>query len=380
MTLAALERLIYLDYNATTPAAAEVVDAMQPYWRGIYGNPSSSHLQGRMAHEAIERAREQVASLVGVDSSWVIFTGGATEANNMALIGAIRRLPTHRRHIVISAVEHPAIMEPAEMLEREGFALTIAPVDDMGCLKLDSFEALLREDTGLVSVMHANNETGSIQPIEEISRLTKARGIILHTDAAQSIGKIPVKVRDLGVDMLTLAGHKFYAPKGVGALVRDPAIVLSQMDFGAGHEGGLRPGTENLPLIVGFGEAAMLAETELSPRMKHMRTLRDRLHEGLLAAVPGLRLNGHPLRRLPNTLNVSFPNANARFVLDGLKDQVAASAGSACHSDRDDVSGVLGAMGVGAEQAAGAIRFSVGVETREADIDRAIEVILSALR
>ena len=380
MTNNMLEDLIYLDYNATTPAAPEVVEAMQPYWRGIYGNPSSSHLQGRLAHQAIERAREQVASLLGVDASWVIFTGGATEANNMALIGAARRLPVGLRHIVISAVEHPAIMEPARMLEREGFTLSIAPVDEMGCLKLDAFEALLLQDTGLVSVMHANNETGSIQPIEEISRLTKARGIILHTDAAQSVGKIPVSMTDLGVDMLTLAGHKFYAPKGVGALVRDPTIDLSPMDYGAGHEGGLRPGTENLPLIVALGEAARLAEAQLSHRMERMRSLRDRLHEQLLAAMPGLMLNGHPLRRLPNTLNVSLPNTNARRVLDSLKDTVAASAGSACHSDRDEVSGVLGAMGIDAEQASGAIRFSVGVETQNHDIDRAGVAIINAYK
>jgi cysteine desulfurase len=377
---AASETLIYLDYNATTPAAAEVVDAMQPYWRSIYGNPSSSHLQGRLAHDAIEKARGQVAALAGVDSSWIVFTGGATEANNMAMIGVARSLPESRRHIIISAVEHPAIMEPAKALEREGFTLSIAPVDEYGCVRLDAFAALLRPETGLVSIMHANNETGSIQPIEDIAGLLTPKGIIFHTDAAQSAGKLPVRVHDLGVDMLTLAGHKFYAPKGVGALVRDPAMRLLPLDYGAGHEGGQRPGTENLPLIVGFGEAARLAIEEFTVRTMHMRRMRDLLHEGLRAALPNVQLNGHPLRRLPNTVNLSFPGVNARRLLASLSETVAASAGSACHSENETVSGVLGAMGISPERAAGAIRFSVGIETTEAEISRGIAAVTQVIR
>ncbi|ESQ88001.1 hypothetical protein ABAC460_17570 [Asticcacaulis sp. AC460] len=379
MMLSAPETLIYLDYNATTPAAAEVVDAMQPYWRGVYGNPSSSHLQGRLAHDAIEKARGQVAALVGVDPSWIVFTGGATEANNMAMIGVARSLPESRRHIIISAVEHPAIMEPAKALEREGFILSIAPVDEYGCVRLDAFAALLRPETGLVSIMHANNETGSIQPIEDIAGFLKPRGIVFHTDAAQSAGKLPVRVNDLGVDMLTLAGHKFYAPKGVGALVRNPATRLLPLDYGAGHEGGQRPGTENLPLIVGLGEAARLATDELTVRMTHMRRMRDLLHDGLRVLLPMVQLNGHPLRRLPNTLNLSFPGANARSLLASLNDTVAASAGSACHSENETVSGVLGAMGISPERAAGAIRFSVGVETTEAEIVLAIAQVTKVI-
>jgi cysteine desulfurase len=370
--------LIYLDYNATTPVSAEVVAAMLPYWGEVYGNPSSTHRQGRLAHAAIELARAQLARLVGVAPDWIIFTGGATEANNLALLGAARKIPLERRHIVISAVEHPAVAEPARELARQGWTLSVAPVDECGRVKMDEFERLLRPDTGLVSVMHANNETGTIQAIDEIARLTKPRGIVLHTDAAQSVGKVRVNLPELGADMLVVAGHKFYAPKGVGALVRDPSIGLAPIVFGAGHEHGLRPGTENLALIVALGEAARLADASGAQRTAYLLAMRDRLHAQLLAAIPGLLLNGHETHRLPNTLNVSLPGCEARTVLASLADAVAASAGSACHSDADAVSGVLGAMGIGAQRAAGAIRFSVGVETSAHDVDRAAAQVAEA--
>jgi cysteine desulfurase len=362
------ETFVYLDYNATTPVASEVVHAMSPYWRGIYGNPSSGHLQGRLAHKAIEDARRHVADLVGVPPSWVILTGGATEANNIAIIGAARNLPTARRHIIISSVEHPAIAEPAKALAAQGFDISVAPVDDTGRLLLEAFERLIRPDTGLVSIMLANNETGTIQPIAEVSRLVRGRNIIVHTDAAQAVGKVRVDVNDLGVDMLTVAGHKFYAPKGVGALIRDPAIRLTSLDYGAGHETGLRPGTENLPLIVGLGEAARLAAMELPVRAKKMTTLRDQLEHGLRTMWPGLILNGHPTERLPNTLNVSLPGVDAREILSQVGNMLAASAGSACHSDSATVSGVLGAMGIQADRARSAIRFSVGYDQSLEDI------------
>lgn len=372
------EEPIYLDYNATTPVAAEVIDAMQPYWREIYGNPSSSHYLGRLAHEAVERARAQVASMLGVAPSWVVFTGGATEANNIALLGAARPMPLDRRHLIVSAVEHPAVLGPAKALQQEGWTLSLAPVDEYGRIKLDEFERLLRPDTALVSVMHANNETGTIQPIADIARLTKPRGILLHTDVAQSVGKIPVLIPELGVDMLTLAGHKFYAPKGVGALVRDPAIALTPIDFGAAHESGLRPGTENVPLIVGLGEAARLTVETLDQRSRYLQTMRDQLHALLREYIPDLKLNGHPTLRLPNTLNVSFPDRSARSALARLSNVVAASAGSACHSDSNSVSGVLGAMGVAADQAAGAVRLSVGIDTKANDVIRAARLLVNA--
>lgn len=373
-----LGQLIYLDYNATTPVSEEVVAAMQPYWTTIYGNPSSSHRQGSLAHAAIEQARGQVARLVGVDPDWIVFTGGATEANNLALLGAAQMIPQSRHHLIISAVEHPAVAEPARQLERRGWTVSIAPVDETGRVKLAELEALLSDGTGLVSIMHANNETGTIQPIAAISRLTKAMGIVLHTDAAQSVGKVKVNMAELGADMLVIAGHKFYAPKGVGALVRDPSLAIAPIVYGAGHEGGLRPGTENLAFVVALGEAARLAVESLSHRSDYMRTMRNRLHQQLANLIPGLVLNGHDEHRLPNTLNVSLPSCLARHVLAQIAESVAASAGSACHSDADAVSGVLGAMGVSAERAAGAIRFSVGKETDANEIDRAAIAVAAA--
>lgn len=373
------EPFIYLDYNATTPVASEVLHAMSPFWRGIYGNPSSGHLQGRLAHRAIEEARRHVADLVGVSPSWVTFTGGATEANNIAILGAARNLPADRRHIIISAVEHPAIAEPAKALASQGFEVSVAPVDATGRLRLDVFEGLIQPDTGLVSIMLANNETGTIQPVAEVSRLTRPRGIILHTDAAQSIGKIHVHVPSLGVQMLTIAGHKFYAPKGVGALVRDPTIALAPLTYGAGHEAGLRPGTENVPLIVGLGVAARRATAELPARAAKMTVLRDQLEQGLRGIWPGLQLNGHPTERLPNTLNVSPPGINARELLARVGNVLAASAGAACHSESEAVSGVLGAMGISSERASGAVRFSVGYDQSEKDIDYACAVLRRAI-
>lgn len=370
--------LIYLDYNATTPVLPEVVTAMIPYWSEIYGNPSSSHQPGRMAREALDKARAEVAALLGVTPDWVIFTGGATEANNLALLGAARAQPAGKRHLIVSAIEHPAIIEPAKALQREGWELSIAPVDRYGVVCMDEFERLLRPDTALVSIMYANNEIGTIQPLSEITRLTKPRGIVLHADAAQSVGKIPTRIDELGVDMLSLTGHKFYGPKGVGALVRNPALKLTPVDFGAGHESGLRPGTENVPLIAGLGTAARLAKETLEQRRWHMQAIRDRLQDALREALPGLQVNGHPTQRLPNTLNVSFPNIDARAMLARLSDSVAASAGSACHSNGHGTSGVLGAIGASVEQAAGAIRLSVGIETTAHDIDQAAKRLIAA--
>ena len=378
MKLSHNRKFIYLDYNATTPVAPEVVKAMAPYWREVYGNPSSSHQQGRLSRRAIEQARTEVATLVGVSPEWIIFTGGATEANNLALMGVARRQPANKRHLIVSNIEHPAVLEPAKALQREGWAVSLAPVDEHGSIKLDVFESLLRPDTSLVSIMHANNEIGTIQPIPDIARLTRARGIVLHTDAAQSAGKIRVDVSELGVNMLTLAGHKFYAPKGVGALVRGPQMTLDPIAFGAGHEFGIRPGTENVPLIVGLGEAARLARARLGQRSRHMQSLRDLLHQLLQEQIPHLRLNGHLLHRLPNTLNVSLPDCNAHKLLAELADSLGASAGSACHSDSDAVSGVLGAMGIAAERALGAIRLSVGIDTTKQEIRSAAQQLVLA--
>lgn len=371
---------IYLDYNATTPVAPEVVDAMLPFLREHFGNPSSSHLFGRLAAQAVAEARKHVAALIGARVHEMVFTGCATEANNLALLGVARALGPTKRHLVISAVEHPAVMAPAMHLQDEGWDLTVVPVDEYGRVSPDTIAQALRPDTALVSVMHANNEIGTIQPIREIARFTRARGVLLHTDAAQSAGKISVDVDTLGVDLLTLAGHKFYAAKGVGALYIRQNTPVRNISFGADHEHGLRPGTENVPAVVGFGVAAQLARDRLPQTTSHLRGLRDQLHAQLIEAIPGLLLNGHPEERLPNTLHVSFPGTSGRQLLEQARHIVAASLGSACHSEHDAVSGVLAAMGFDSVRAAGAVRLSVGMMTTSDEVSRAANGLIEAWR
>ena len=362
---------IYLDYNATTPVAPEVLEAMLPWLRGEWGNPSSTHAYGRRAAQAVAKARDQVAGLIGARAEEIVFTGCATEANNLALLGVERALGGERRHLVVSAVEHPAVMAPALYLRDQGWTLTVLPVDRFGRISSHQVADALRPDTALVSVMHANNEVGTLQPIAEIARMTRERGILLHTDAAQSAGKLPLNVDELGVDLLTLAGHKFYAPKGVGALYVRTGTPIRSVLHGAEQEHGLRPGTEHVAAIVALGAAAALAKASLPATSEHLRTLRDQLHEHLSGAIPGLRLNGHPEHRLPNTLHVSFPGVSGRALLAEAAEVVAASVGSACHSEHDAVSGVLAAMGVDAAQAAGAVRLSVGRMTTPEEVTRA---------
>ena len=371
---------IYLDYNATTGVAPEVLDAMLPWLRGEFGNPSSAHAYGQRAAQAVAAARLQVAELIGAQAQEIVFTGCATEANNLALLGVARALGTERRHLVVSSVEHPAVMAPALHLRDQGWSLTVLPVDAFGRISPDELAAALRPDTALVCVMHANNEVGTLQPIQEIARMTRDRGILLHTDAAQSAGKLALNVDALGVDLLTLAGHKFYAPKGVGALYVRAGTPIRSVLHGAEQEHGLRPGTENVAGIVALGAAAALAMRSLPAASDHLRALRDHLHQKLLSAVPDLRLNGHPEHRLPNTLHVSFPGVSGRALLGEVADVVAASVGSACHSERDAVSGVLAAMGADAARAAGAVRLSVGRGTTPEDLDRAADALACAWR
>jgi cysteine desulfurase len=373
-----MDEPIYLDYNATTPVAPEVVDAMLPFLRRHFGNPSSSHVYGRRSAAAVAEARSQVAALIGARPAEIVFTGCATEANNLALLGVARALGGAKRHLVVSAVEHPAVMAPAAWLQEQGWALTVVGVDQFGRVSPDEVGRALRPDTAIVSIMHANNEVGTIQPIREIAHLTRARGIVLHADAAQSAGKIPVNVDALDVDLLTLAGHKFYAPKGIGALYVRAGTPLRAVAAGAEQEGGLRPGTENVPGIVGLGAAATLARAGLGEVNARLRELRDRLHALLVESVPGLGLNGHPGQRLPNTLHVSFPGVSGRALLLEAGGIVAASVGSACHSEHDAVSGVLAAMGVDAKRATGAVRLSVGRMTTEDDISRAAAALTAA--
>lgn len=369
---------VYLDYNATTPAAPEVAGAVMRCLSDTFGNPSSSHELGQRAAAIVTEARGSVARLIGAQAEEVIFTGCATEANNLALLG-VARASTGKRHLVISAIEHPAVMAPAQQLEREGWALTVLPVDRFGRVSAADVQAALRPDTVLVSIMHANNEVGTLQPIREIAAVTRPRGVLLHTDAAQSAGKLPLDVYALGVDLLTLAGHKFYAPKGVGALYVRRGTPIARILFGADQERGLRPGTENVPAIAGLGAATELALAHL-PMAARLRDRRDALHQRLLAAIPDLHLNGHPYERLPNTLHVSFPGVSGRALLHAARADVAASVGSACHSEHDAVSGVLAAMGCDAARARGAVRFSTGWPTTEKDIEWAAEALIAAWR
>lgn len=368
---------VYLDYNATTPVAPEVADAIEPYLREHFGNPSSSHIYGQRAKEAVEQARGEVAALIGAGREEIVFTGCATEANNLAIQGVARALAGNKKHLITSAIEHPSVMQPFLKLRNEGWEVTILPVDRHGRVIPVTVERAIRPDTALISVMHANNEVGTIQPIADIARLAHSKGILLHTDAAQSAGKIPLNVHKLGVDLLTLAGHKFYAPKGVGALYVRSGTPVSPLQVGAGHEHGLRPGTENVPFAVGLGVAASLARKRLPKLQAYLTNLRDQLHTRLLAEIPGLALNGHNKARLPNTLNISFPDVSGHELLAGAAQDVAASTGSACHSGDHAVSGVLGAMKTGTLRAVGAVRLSVGIYTTPADIERAARALIA---
>jgi len=369
---------IYLDYNATTPVAPEVLEAMLPWLREQFGNPSSAHPYGQRAAQAVDIARRQVADLIGAKPQEIVFTGCATEANHLALLGVAQTVAIEKRHLVVSAVEHPAVMAPALQLRQQGWILTVLPVDEYGQVSTAQLADALQSNTAMVSIMHANNEVGTLQPIHEIARITRPRGILLHTDAAQSAGKMSLQVDELGVDLMTLAGHKFYAPKGVGALYVRKGTPIEPLMQGGGQEHGIRSGTENVPAIVGLGAAAALAMAALPGTSTHLRELRDHLHALLAAAMPGLQLNGHPEHRLPNTLHVSFPGISGSRLLHEVGNSVAASVGSACHSEHDAVSGVLAAMGVSAERAAGAVRLSVGRMTTPEEIAQASSCLIAA--
>jgi cysteine desulfurase len=378
---------IYLDYNATTPLDPAVVEAMLPYLREHFGNPSSAHAYGKAAHDAVERARVQVAELLGARPDEVVFTGGGTEASNYAIKGSVfAKLRgffgrwVRGAHVVLSAVEHPATAQPCEFLKHLGCKVTVVPVDGQGLVDPDAVGRALQRGTTLVSIMHSNNEVGTLQPIKQIAALTKARGVLLHTDAAQSLGKVPVDVNDLGVDLLTVAGHKLYAPKGVGVLYVRRGVQLEPLIHGAGHEGGRRAGTENVPYLVGLGEACAVARRSLPEATARLRQLRERLWERLRTGL-GERvvLNGHPERRLPNTLNASFVGHVGSELLEKVP-EVAASTGSACHEGQVTQSPVLCAMGVPPAVGRGALRLTVGRFTTEEQVDRAAEALIRAAR
>jgi cysteine desulfurase len=370
---------IYLDYNATTPIDPRVAKAMQPFISEHFGNPSSSHAYGVAARKAVERARSQVAALLGCEVYEVVFTGGGSESNNHAIKGAALAYRSKGNHIITSSIEHPAVVEVCKYLEKHGYDVTYLPVDEYGLVDPGEVETAIAPGTVLISIMHANNEVGTVEPIEEIARIARQHGVLMHTDCAQSAGKIPVSVGSLGVDLLSIAGHKMYAPKGVGALFVRGGVRLERLIHGADQEMKWRAGTENVIEIVGLGEACAIVTGDLDRHRDHMKRMRDRLEEGLKEAFPGLRINGHPQRRLPNTLSVSFRGIEANTILSELRG-VAASAGAACHSDRVEVSEVLAAIGVPMDYAMGTVRFSVGRFTTLDEIDRAIEEIKKVVR
>jgi cysteine desulfurase len=387
---------IYLDYNATTPLDPAVVEAMLPFLRHNFGNPSSSHVLGKQAHEAVEQARAQVAALLGAKPDEIVFTSGGTEASNHALKGPVyARLAgtglarlfgrwfgrsAQSPHLIISAVEHPATAQPAEFLRRLGCRVTVVPVDGQGLVDPDAVARALDRDTLLVSIMHSNNEVGTLQPIREISQHTRARGVLLHTDAAQSLGKVAVDVNDLGVDLLTVAGHKLYAPKGVGVLFVRQGVKLENLMHGAGHEAGRRAGTENVPYDVGLGMACVVARSSLPGATARLKGLREGLWERLRAGLgERIVLNGHPEKRLPNTLNVSFTGHVGAELLEKVP-RLAASTGSACHEGKVSQSPVLCAMGVRPEIGKGAVRLTVGRFTTEAEIDEAADLLVKSAR
>jgi len=372
------ETPIYLDHNATTPVLPEVVDAMLPYLREHFGNPSSSHVYGQRAQQAVARARAQVATLLGCDDDEVIFTSGGTEANNLAIRG-VTEACGERRHVVTSAIEHPATERPCRWLERHGWRVTRTGVDRHGMARLDEARAAIGGDTALVTVMHSNNETGVLQPIAEIARIARAHGAIVHTDAAQSVGKVTIDVRPLGVDLLSVAGHKLYAPKGVGALYVKRGTPLHPFALGAGHESGLRPGTENVASIVGLGMACEIAGRDMQPTSAAMRRLSDELWAHLETSVPGIQLNGDRALRLPNTLNVRFPGVTGDAVLAAAP-EIAASTGSACHAGRESASAVVLAMGVAPDEAIGSVRLTLGRGTTKDDVMRAAESLVRSWR
>ncbi len=373
---------IYLDYNATTPIAPEVAEAMLPYLYEHFGNPSSSHPYGVATKQAVEAARAQVAALLNCQPVEVIFTSGGTESNNYAIKGVALAQRERGNHVITTAVEHPAISEVCRWLEAQGFRITVLPVDEFGLVAPADLERAITPDTLLVTVMHANNEVGTLQPIAELAAIAHRHGALMHTDAAQSVSKLPVDVNALGVDLLSVAGHKLYAPKGIGALYVRSGVRLAKLLHGAGHEGGRRPGTENVLQIVGLGQACQMAGRDLEKNEAHFRAMRDRLHEGLLRELgrDSVRLNGHPEKRLPNTLSLGFRSVAAHTLLAEIGEQVAASAGSACHADVVSISAVLKAMQVPMDWAMGTVRFSTGRATTAEEIDRAVEIVAEAVR
>jgi len=371
---------IYLDHSATTHVDARVLDVMLPFFSEKFGNASSLHSFGLEAAEALSSSREQIAAALGAEPQEIIFTSGGTESDNMAIKGAAYMCSSRGRHIITSIIEHPAVLRTCEQLEREGFEVTYVSVDNEGILNMQLLEDSIREDTILISIMHANNEIGTIQPIKEISELIEGRGIVLHTDAVQSVGKIRVDVNELGVHMLSISSHKLHGPKGVGALYLRSGVNILPLVQGGGHERGLRPGTENIPGIVGFAKAMTIAREQLEEDSRHMQHLRDSMICNIRSRIPYARLNGHEEKRLPNNVNMSFRHVEGESLLMLLDMKgVAVSTGSACSSKSQKASHVLTAIDPGVDYIHGSLRFTLGRENTMEEIDIAVDHLEEAV-
>lgn len=370
--------MIYLDNNATTPVDPEVSDAMFSSLKRDFGNPSSIHLTGCKAKEVIENSRSNIADFLGCKAEDIYFTSGGTESNNLALIGAA--LSCKKGHIITSVIEHPSIINTCRHIESLGFEVTYAPVDSEGIVNINEIKNAIKKNTILITIMHSNNETGVLQPVEDIGKLSKEHGITFHIDAAQSIGKMNFSLTDSLLDMMTVVPHKFYGPKGIGALYIKNGVNLKPILFGANHEKGLRPGTENVSGIMGFGKACAIAKRDIKLRVSHTTELRDLLLNALKSQIVEIKLNGHATSRLPNTLNICIPNIISYELVDKIKEQVAISTGSACHSGKHTPSGVLKSMGLSDKEALSSVRLSVGKDNTEEEIQQAVEIIVNAVK
>jgi cysteine desulfurase len=370
------DKMRYMDHSATSPVNPEVLEEMLPYFNQSFGNASTLYALGREARTAMENARKQVASLIGAQPEEIYFTSGGTESDNMAIKGVVSKLKNKGNHIITSAIEHPAVEETCKYLEKEGYKVTYLPVYEDGIVKVSDVEEAITSETILITVMHANNEIGTIQPVAEIGALAREKGIYFHTDAVQSVGKIPVNVEDMNVDLLSISSHKLYGPKGVGALYIRKGVQIQPLIHGGGHERGMRPGTENIPGIVGLGKACQIAEENLEKNMEYVSSLRDQLIEGVLGKIEQSYLNGHPTKRLPNNANFRFTGIEGESLVLQLDAKgINASTGSACSSKKLEPSHVLMAIGLKEVDAHGSLRISLGTENTPQDIDYTIDAI-----